>query len=667
MAYVPGSAKLDWDARFDRDELLAIYYDYQQRVGSYSVYPDGPHLADDKRSVHANDPARIRLETPASLPHDHWQKLRPFPQQGAIRACAELARTSEPPHPSLIAKLGEAIGERDWLGARYAWHLLKGYTHKTSLNLHSLAISTELIHFLLFRAQLPDLFCAIVHQSTLANWRRGLDGHAFHHADKGEIVPIVAALMEAVHYVRRGREGSSFAEDVERHKKKREGWEGHDFQPGGSLWWRSEASSPRGHGNDTWWHRALTVLVSALPRKPRMVARFHSEASEHCTVSLLERAVLCSELSTVMLEHLLGHCAFRQRQVVEALDAALHVTNVRGTTRPRLAGLLYAELWRLRPTPSPSPALRNTASLRFLQRAWAELVLVGPTQRVVQLHTTAERDLVVPVHGDPSEYEAVMASFLEVHDHDVAPERVAGDDKWVLMHLCCHAMEVAVAMESAPTYLVKHLVSLADANNFLGQYFELPAFLSTLVAEHPTAWTPALKAAFRAHPAKERQDALVVEAMELCLRHHLRDGVDLILDAVVRLPDALKTQRALGRFLGCLCRPWPATKNQFGMVASRDEVRAIWEVLRTYLACGGDASEWDPEVLQSGLAEASRIRSGVAVEALVSKPYSVTPPADDAFSLAVLEAVLAPGGVEARAAGERFGKRQRGEAAGQEG
>ena len=271
MAYIPGSAKLDWDARCDRDEHLAILYDHHQRVGSYSVYPDGPHLVDDTRSVHANDPARMRLETPASLPHDYWQKLQPFPQQAAIHACAELARTSGPPHPSLVAKLGEVIGERDWLGARYAWHLLKGHTPKTSLELHSLPISTELVHFLLFRAQLPDLFCEIVHQSTLADWRRGLDGHAFHDADKGEIVPIVAALMEAVHYVRRGGEESSFAEDVERHKKKREGWEGHDFQPDG-------------YGNDTWWHRALAVLISALPRKPRMVAR--CERHHHPTTTL---------------------------------------------------------------------------------------------------------------------------------------------------------------------------------------------------------------------------------------------------------------------------------------------------------------------------------------------------------------------------------------------
>ena len=395
--------------------------------------------------------------------------------------------------------------------------------------------------------------------------------------------------------------------------------------------------------------------------------RFHNEASKNCTVSLLERAVLCSELSTVMFEQLLVCCEFGQRHVAEALDAALHATNVRGTTRPRLAGLLYAELWRLRPTLSPNPSPPKTLSLQFLQRAWAELVLVGPTQHVVQLHTTEERDLVVAVHGDPSEYEAVMASFLEVHDHDVALELVAGDDQWVLMHLCCYAMEVAVVMQSAPTYLVRHLVSLADANNFLGQYFELPAFLSTIVVEHPTAWTPALKGAFRAHPDKERQDALVVEAMELCLRYHLRDGVDLILDAVVRLPGALKTRRALGRFLGCLCRPWARAQNPFCMVASRDKIRAIWEALRMYLVCGGGVSEWDPEVLQSGLAEASRIRSGVAVEVFVSEPYSVKPPADDAFSLAVLEAVLVPGGVEARVAGERFGKRQRGEAAEQEG
>ena len=235
------------------------------------------------------------------------------------------------------------------------------------------------------------------------------------------------------------------------------------------------------------------------------------------------------------------------------------------------------------------------------------------------------------------------------------------------MHLCCFAMEVSLLMHDAPTHLIKHLVSLAYANDFIGSYFELPSFLLVMVSEHPSAWTPILKNAFRTYPTKERQDALVVEAMEACVMHRLREAVDLILDAVVRLPDALMTQRALDRFLSYLCRPWPVGKNRFGgMVANRDKIRRIWETLRMYLVCGGTASEWDPEVLASGLKEASRIRSGVAVEVFVSKPYSVQPHPGDTFSLAVLEAVLAPGEQEVLATGERFGKRQRGEAVAQE-
>jgi len=661
--YVPGTAKVDFDARCEYEGEKSSVYEEQQCLGSYSVYDDSC-VVDEKPSVHQRSPARMRLETPASLPHDHWQLLQPFPKQKTIYACTERTKTKfEKPHPSLITELGKAIVERDWLATQYAWHLLKCYTHKTSLNLHALAITTNLIHFLLFRAQLPDLFCAIVHQSTLANWRSGLDNYALHDAEKGEIVPIVAAVMEAVHYVR--REGNhTFADDVEQHKKKREGWEGHGFKPG-TFWWRSEVSSPPGYGNDTWWHRALTVLISALPRRPSLVVRFTNQANKGRDVSLLERAVLCSELSTVMFEHLLVHCEFSQRDLALALDAALFVTNLRGTTRPRLAGLLYGELRRLCPVVT-NPTLLKTASMHYLEAAWTELMIVSPTQRVVQLHTTQERNLLIQECGDASEYEAVMSSFLEVHDRDGA-ETATKNEEWVVRHLCCYTMEVALLMHDAPTYLIKHLLHLAYLNDFLGAYFELPSFLLVMVSEHPSAWTPTLKNAFRTYPTKERQDALVVEAMGACVMHRLREGVDLILDAIVRLPDELKTARALDRFLCYLCRPWPVGKNQFGgMVANRDKIRRIWETLRMYLVCGGTVSEWDPEVLASGLKEASRIRSGVAVEVFVSKPYSVQPHPDDTFSLAVLEAVLAPGEQEVLATGERFGKRQRGEAVAQE-
>ena len=54
--------------------------------------------------------------------------------------------------------------------------------------------------------------------------------------------------------------------------------------------------------------------------------------------------------------------------------------------------------------------------------------------------------------------------------------------------------------------------------------------------------------------------------------------------------------------------------------------------------------------------------SAVAVEVFLSAPWNVEPDPSDKFSLAIVAELLAPGEQAVLATGERFAKRQRGEA-----
>lgn len=667
-----------------RDTLLAHaanVYKKHATPGSYSTFEeadDRPNLSHSADDTSRGQPARFQLATPRFQdPETHWHdqfagKLR---IQENMVACTGLPTD---PIPELLKLLRDAITSRERCATQYAWYAVKRFAGKPQLGLTGVALTVDLIHFLLFCAELPDLFCVIVHQHNKgAHWHAGLGINVLRQ-DQGELVPMVAALMEAVHYVKRSTQhthaDAGFVEHVKAHKKERERWEGHGYAPA-DAWWRSEVGAPPGDGNDTWWHRALTLLIPALPKRPSRICRYQNAAMRPITTSLLVRAALCSELSTAAFELLVTNCEFCDSVVSIALQAVLYRGNVRGPTVVRLASVLYHLLWHARSTPVHDPP-RQTWSLRYLEFAWQELLVQAACQQVVSLHSTrAKRAMVdfdyvagVKSYGEDggiysaAHYEELAQCFFSAHDADMSRK---GDDE-AIAKLCYRAMKVAIQACHQKTYLVNALLQHASARSFLSRYFNAPRFLVTILTWHVGCWDACVMTAFKDYhrhgdaEKKARWNESVCVTMKYLVENRIRHGVDALLDALgeVGLPPELMTSEALVRFVRFLCCTSTRVNDLHAGQPPEGHFRICWEALGMYLTTGGP-SRWDPEVLQAGLREGALHNSGVAVEVFLSAPYNVQPPSEDHFSLAVLEALLAPGERAVLATGEQFGKRQK--------
>ena len=617
---------------------MRIHARKHRTLGSYSIFDAcGSDYAPPE-----GQPARFVLETPTVA---RW---------GATPDGTDGADETE---TELLQLLATVIKARDPKETHRVWRRIKRGEGKPALGLKDLEITTDLVHFLLFRTQAPDLFCVLVHQQRKSrNWKAAFLGRSRKVHRECELVPLVAALMEAVHYVKRVADPTSptaFEEDLEAHTAAREGWEGHGFAKA-DAWWQSEVGGLPGHGHDTWWHAALSLLLTAVPSKPGVISRYQEGKLISLTTSLLERAMLCSELSTVVFEQLMARCQFRKAELASALDIALRAGNLRGSTTARITSMLYMQLWKMRPRDRNLWEGKVNTDVQTFKRAWQDVVMIATGYDVVHLHTTAAGKITIPcTHDkedarDPSFFVDILDGFISASTSATGAQY--SDDGALLSIIACHCMHVLLHYGASKTHLVEQLLQLANLEDFWSDYLKIPTFLSSILTDHENCWE--YIAPILLQKPDEERNALVYIAMDRLMTNSVRHGVQTLLAATVTLPAKLKTKAELANFIIHLCapvkHPTPA------------HLRESFEDLKLYLEKGG---VWDDGVLQHGLEIASEIGSGIAVEVFVSPPYNVRQRADDLFASHVVAALLAPGEKFAGAIGEAFAKRQRVEAA----
>jgi hypothetical protein len=262
---------------------------------------------------------------------------------------------------------------------------------------------------------------------------------------------------------------------------------------------------------------------------------------------------------------------------------------------------------------------------------------------------------------DANYYTQLADGFFDVHDRDGECD----GDAEALEGICYHAMRVLIQEGQHRTYLVDLLVTHASARQFLSKFLYAPRFLSTLLMHHAEVWEGLVRHHFREWYSSEEHSVMAEKeycaAMEYLVRYRVRHGVDALIDVVAYLPEQLMTTDALCRFVRQMCVPVTNGDEMYSRAPNDDTVRICWEGLRAYLTCGG-VERWRPAVLKAGLREAWSHSSAVAVEVFLSAPWNVEPEPSDKFSLAIVAELLAPGEQEVLATGERFAKRQRGEA-----
>jgi hypothetical protein len=426
------------------------------------------------------------------------------------------------------------------------------------------------------------------------------------------------------------------------------------------------------YGTDKWWHVALMLLISVLPDRVCSIQRYHGNDKSSLHTTLLERAVMCSELSTVALEELMARCAFNQFDLMCALNTALWPRNLRGSTTVRVTSLLYRHLWKLRPEawdPNSKEETNGSDALRYLKQPWMELFTHAGAYKVAHLTTTKSKQVVIPAPHtlsggvlDPELCVEIMNGF--VGSWDSVP--LFESDHAVFTALTVYAMRVLLQCGQGKTYLMHRLLEMERGicdEEIYPNFLELPGFLGEMLTDHLDAFfIHQFQRHFFGHKVTaERRYNLLCEAFNTLVRRGTRRGLRVLFNTMHEMPGGLKSSENLTFFILYVCKTKVLDSGGGGPVGRMmtDEYLVdVAETLRMYLEKGGS---WNPEVLKKGLTCASVNESSVAVEILVSAPYKVPHEWNDQFAGAIVAALLEPGETEAIATGKRFDKRKRGE------
>ena len=166
---------INWRMRDEEDRLYAVRLRKLRSVGQYASHLV-PFLSDATSSTDGSfgkPPVRFCLQTPSEDPSKFCggETGEPLnfdfsPEASDIMECEteEEAAGTEASY-FLIEALSKAVKGRCAPETHAIWRRIKCHTGRPRLgDLEYMHITIDVVHFLLFRAQVPDLFCAMVHQ-----------------------------------------------------------------------------------------------------------------------------------------------------------------------------------------------------------------------------------------------------------------------------------------------------------------------------------------------------------------------------------------------------------------------------------------------------------------------------------------------------------------------
>ena len=589
-----------------------------------------------------------------------------------------------------VALLASAIEVRDISAAHSLWWMLKQYDGPVpGLGMENATITVDMLHFLLVRVQAPDLACTIIEQFAEDGEKRW--DYTLKREDSDDLTPFVASVMDAVLLVPRRHEKptpegeTAFEADVRGH-----------FLVRKNLW-KTWGPPPPAEGDDalanTWWHRALDHLYSALAIMPWRVSRFRQEVSLRCmSFTLLERAVVCSEVSTHPMRRILERCKFSIGQLTRAICLAMYPGNVRGPKRVEIVRLLYEHLWAkvLARHPDPggdAPDRNQTLRLQSsraaeLQFAWSAVLLnaqgysecvLGTTNneeaQTSRIPTVAMQHHRMLASGDaslqqlcPEDDIAIVAALMDIHNAIPHPKGAPTEFERLLSRAV-----VVLLTEPTKTHLLETVFAKMGEKRMCPHFLVYTEhFFYDLFENHngDVLWpilSPYISKLAKADRkiVKRFHDEAVKAFRPLVVAGN-RVGVRLLLEVLGNaLPEELRTTNELHDYIRHMC---PVGTEQsarsLGKQCTLFMTRMIQADLRQFLECGA----FTEEQLNLALRFAGQNDLHSAVEVLASPPYDATMHEEDPFTHCLLADLLAPGAPATRETAERFDgavKRQR--------
>jgi len=605
-----------------------------------------------------------------------------------------------------LALLYDAIEARDGSATHSLWWMLKKYDGPVpSLRMGDADITVDMLHFLLLRVQAPDLACTIIEQhrplpecadvveksascgwKKPPNWAGAIRRASMKNPPRCELSVLVAAIMDAILLVPRRHEKptaeeTAFGADVRGFYLARK-----------NVWntWQEEA----GHFHDplanTWWHRVLDHLYAALPTKVGRVYRFRTETSAWCmSCTLLDRAVVCSEVSTHPVERVLESCYFSTRELCEAIALATTPGNVRGGNRAEIVRLIYVKLWNLVERYNDLDSRYDDPEWsKYIYAAWtavlqnaggyAECVLSTTEAGLARVPTSALKVQRLAATADPALQQrcpeddtAIVETLFYEHSDVREGGRLAG----CYWFLCALSHSVTVLQkEPHKTHLLQMVLHKIVEEEGYDHHphprslflYENHHFFVDLFHNHngellwsslaPIALDPKtgmFTDAFR--------EAAINDFAPL-LNASNRVGVRLLLKGFGVLPEALRTFALLHTWIDEICEfHTEQFARSMGKECTLFMTRMIQDDFRLFLE-GGCGGAFTRSQLMDALYYAGQNDVHAAVEVLASPPYNVAMSGDDPFTHSLLTELLAPGAPAWTAAAERFddtAKRQR--------
>lgn len=629
--------------------------------------------------------------------------LEMHPRQGATVRCKLsqnlMRRAMNPPGLSCagkkvpafhVALLASAVEVRDISAAHSLWWMLKQYDGPVpSLGMEDAVITVDMLHFLLVRVQAPDLACTIIKQ--FAEDGEKMWDYAIKKEESADLAAFVAAVMDAVLLVPRRHEQptpegeTAFEADVRIHYLTRKNVWG--------TWGPPQHEEEEDALANTWWHRVLDHLYTALATKAGRVYRFRQEVSLRCmSFTLLERAVVCSEVSTHPVRRILERCKFKLIELRRAICVATYPGNVRGPKRAEIVGLIYERLWAQvvaeHPIPESDAPDRSEKLRQLFNRAadlriaWSAILLnaqgywecvLGTTDtteaQTSRIPTVAMHDHRTEANKDaslqqlcPKDDLAIVDALMDFHD---AMPRSKG-----MPTECDHLLSwgvVVLLTESTKTHLLEKIFAKMLEGRMHPYFLVYTArfFLDLFEHHNGEVLWPVLFPYISMLTKADRQvmsrfHELAVQAFRPLVVAGNRVGVRLLLEVLGNaLPAQLRTINELHEYIRHMC---PVGTEQsarsLGKECTLFMTRMIQADLRQFLECGA----FTEAQLNLALSFAGHNNLHAAVEVLASPPYNAAMHEEDPFTHCLLADLLAPGAPATRETAERFEgtvKRQR--------
>ena len=512
-------------------------------------------------------------------------------------------------------------------------------------------------------------------------------------ASRKPLLTVIAAILSAHYYVDHDPR-KSFEQHVSEHERK---WAGLAEASKHELRECADSDAPTKRSEP--WDRVLDLLFGLLQHHqedppPHNGTVYLASMLQGCyhwrPLNLVQLILLCSELTEQPLDSALRWYEWPRDALSNAILWALNPGTLRGDTMHSVLSKLYsAFLKHTDPRKEvPQAWLDERRGDQAQTALWEALVKNASGYSKYALLGLPEVVRVRHAYGqpqDPQVFVELLSDWARLSLRSDFRGRERGDLRACLFKALTRCFEILSEpkMECRAHLLYRVCKILHEDARFRPWLLEgqkskalvrickhqaaiLPEVIQLLFFKDGACQVDVLKAHF-----DDVAEALV-EAIDYSKREPVRQLLDLLEHDAERLAECLNRKRPtlLPDFVMHLCDSDRIVVNcsspERAMEQFPDSVRAtMHQIIHTdlvrFLEAGHFKEKEHEEARKSALRQASRMRSGIAVQVLVSPPYNTPMPEDDAFVRCVLDAVLAPEAPVAKEMCKDLKKRARGE------